>query len=629
MSGRGWRILKQDHGQEFSRSASMSLRNQSQKRFGTRELRALLEEPGTVFLDDASQGQGHSLLFRRPVRQIIAQEADDLTGVLADVDAAIDDGYWAAGYLTYEAGEALMGLTPRGEQKSLAWFGVYEQPEEVRVSLDNPKMGDARLRRLEPDRAEYGRMFQAVKAHIREGDVYQINLTGRARLDIADPFETYALLRMAQPVPFGAFLNTDRTIMSFSPERFFRIDGRKIAARPMKGTAPRGTTEDKDSEIGRRLSLDPKNRAENLMIVDLLRNDLSVVCEPGSVVVPSLFNVERHPTLWQMTSDIEGELREGAGLGDVLEALFPCGSITGAPKRRAMEIIREIESWPRGVYCGAIGYASPHGVAEFNVAIRTIEIGEEAVMGTGSGLVWDSEADAEYEELRLKTRFAVTEGSYGPALLETILFDGSEVVRKHRHLERLEASASELGFSYDRNRVEAAIEERIADRTEAVVLRVSLRKSGAIEIELSEQRYWASQRPRVVVSDVVIDSSDPLLRHKTTDRRIYEQALNFARQNGADEGLLTNERGEITEGSFTNVFAVIEGVMYTPPLDSGVLPGILRSELIAKGAVRERVLYPSDLESAESIHVGNSVRGLRRAEFIRRREALTRSLLAE
>lgn len=615
----------------------MSLRNESQIRpgesqirLGTRELRALLEEQGTVLLDDASQGQGRSLLFRRPVRQIVAQEADDIAGVLADLDAALQEGYWTAGYLTYEAGEALIGLPPRGEQTSLAWFGVYEQPEEVRVSLDNPQEGDARLRRLEPDRAEYGRMFEAVKAHIREGDVYQINLTGRARLDIADPFETYALLRKAQPVPFGAFLNADRTIMSFSPERFFRIEGRKIAARPMKGTAPRGPTEDKDSEIGRRLSLDPKNRAENLMIVDLLRNDLSMVCEPGSVVVPSLFNVERHPTLWQMTSDVEGELREGAGLGDVLTALFPCGSITGAPKRRAMEIIRKIEPWPRGVYCGAIGYASPYGVAEFNVAIRTIEVGEEAVMGTGSGLVWDSEADAEYEELRLKTHFAVTdENAHVPALLETILFDGSEVVRKHRHLERLEASASELGFFFDRNRVDAAIKEQTDDRTEAVVLRVSLRKSGAIEVELSEQRNWASERPRVVISDVVVDSSDPFLRHKTTDRRIYEQALIFARQNGADEGLLTNERGEITEGSFTNVFAVIEGMMYTPPLESGVLPGVLRSELIARGAVRERVLCPSDLESAESIHVGNSVRGLRRAEFIRLREALTPSLQAE
>jgi para-aminobenzoate synthetase/4-amino-4-deoxychorismate lyase len=333
------------------------------------------------------------------------------------VDEYVDAGKWVAGFIAYEAG---YGLEPRFQDSNadgdLVWFGVYDERREVSGELLSDLLGrrsiagsfSIRAPELGVGKRDYLASIAAVRNHIREGDVYQISYTAPMRAEFeGDPMALYETLRRRQPVPYAAYIRTDtQTILSLSPELFFTRDGKRIVTRPMKGTAPGGVDSREAARLSEELRLDPKNRAENLMIVDLLRNDLSMCCEPGSVIVSNLFGIQTYPTVIQMTSTVEGQLRSDAKYADVFRALFPSGSVTGAPKIRAMELIREIESIPRGVYCGAVGFVGPDEDATFNVAIRTITIdGSALTMGTGSGVVWDSVAEDEYEECLIKTRF--------------------------------------------------------------------------------------------------------------------------------------------------------------------------------------------------------------------------------
>jgi para-aminobenzoate synthetase / 4-amino-4-deoxychorismate lyase len=374
-----------------------------------------LDHPGSLLLDTARPGgaEQRSLWFRQPRAVFSAGKPADVPAVLQAADAARRAGAWVAGLLTYEAGVALTGLpVSRSASGPLVWLAAYDAPEGP------PPLPEAAFipEMLQPGwcAAQYTERHERVHALIREGDVYQVNLT----FPMEGPFSApgsrlYAGLRARQPVPFGALLSLEgRQVVSLSPELFFRIDppdaagGRRLTTRPMKGTAPRGRAPAEDAALRGALVADPKNRAENLMIVDLLRNDLSVVCEPGSVRVPVLFETEQHPTLTQMTSTVTGTLRPDVGLAGVFAALFPSGSITGAPKRRAMQRIGELEDAPRGAYCGALGYAAPDGTAVFSVAIRTVTLaGGQAVLGVGSGVTYDSVAADEYRECLLKARF--------------------------------------------------------------------------------------------------------------------------------------------------------------------------------------------------------------------------------
>ncbi len=372
-------------------------------------------EPGTVWLDASLTGATEeSMFFTDPVRVITADDPEELPAVLRAIDAAAADGYYAAGYLTYEAGYGFVELPPyASREQPAAWFGIYEavgpSPEMLFAKgADEDRSYDVGDLHTGLDEATYRQRIQEVRAHIAEGDVYQINFTDRIQFNFeGDASRFYNDLRRRQKTFYGAFINTgDRQILSLSPELFFRRRGNKIIARPMKGTTARGGTTDEDDDRARALAADEKSRAENLMIVDLLRNDVSRICRPGSVRLQNLFETERFETLTQMTSTIEGTLLPEAPCERILPALFPCGSVTGAPKRRAMKIIRDLEHSPRGVYCGAIGYAGPGDVATFNVAIRTIVIeGGQGSMGTGSGIVWDSDAGSEYAECLLKARF--------------------------------------------------------------------------------------------------------------------------------------------------------------------------------------------------------------------------------
>ncbi|WP_412062479.1 aminodeoxychorismate synthase component I [Rubrivirga sp. IMCC45206] len=381
-----------------------------------------LRSPGTVLLDaprpDADSGRRGAVLFAGPRRELRADTPAEVGPLLDGIDAALGEGRHVAGFLSYEAGAALVGLAPGPPVPGvpLGWFGVYDAPLEVAPralaealdSAGSPSVVDVQLGVSE---AGYRAAFDTVRAHIRAGDVYQVNLTAPLGFALdGDALALYAALRRRQQVAYGAFLRLDGlAVASVSPELFFRIDpdddGRTVTTRPMKGTAPRGATADADRALAADLLASPKDRAENLMIVDLLRNDVARIAEPGSVRVPALFEAEQYETVTQMTSTVTGRVRPDARLGDVLRALFPCGSVTGAPKRRAMEVIRTVEGGPRGVYCGAIGTASPDGRAAFNVAIRTAVVqGGEGRYGVGSGVVWDSRAEAEYAECLLKGR---------------------------------------------------------------------------------------------------------------------------------------------------------------------------------------------------------------------------------
>ena len=561
-----------------------------------------------------------------PIRILTAESVEAVPALVQELEAMTDAGHYVAGYLSYEAGYAFVDLEPPPAAEGLlAWFGVYDAPQRV-----GPSDVGQGLRELatdcsvaeavfDRDRGDYTEDLRTIRDHIRAGDVYQINYTAplRFRLD-GDPRALYRRLRHRQHVPYGAYLNLgERQVLSCSPELFFRREGPRVWTRPMKGTIRRGRTLAEDRKLQEELRTDPKNRAENLMIVDLLRNDLSVCCRPGSVQVPALYETEPYDSVTQMTSTVEGRLQDGAGLADVLRALFPCGSITGAPKRRAMRIIRDLEPGPRGVYCGAIGMAGPDDTAVFNVAIRTAVIqGNEGRMGVGSGVVWDSVPHAEYEECQLKGQFLTASPTGGQVteaplkLIETMRAEGGTVGLLDRHAARLARSAEYFGYPFDephfREVVRAAATAAPAGPQK---MRVTLDRGG--DLSVSTQRLVPQEEPwRVRVAAERVDASDPLFYHKTTHRGVYEQALSSARAADFDEALLLNTNGEVTEGTYTNVFVEQDGCLWTPPVECGLLGGVYREYVLdTREDAGERVLTIDDLRAADALYCCNAVRG--------------------
>ncbi|HRN83804.1 MAG TPA: chorismate-binding protein, partial [Hyphomicrobium sp.] len=424
-------------------------------------------------------------------------------------------------------------------------------------------------------------------------------------------------MRRRQRVAYAGIVDTGEvTVLSASPELFIEKEGRVVSTRPMKGTAPRAGTPEADAEARRVLATDVKQRAENLMIVDLMRNDLGRIAEVGSVGVTDLFTVETFRTLHQMTSGVEATLKDGLGLGDLVRAIFPPGSVIGAPKIRAMELIRDYETEPRGVYCGAIGHITPAGAALFNVAIRTPVIfrGGQGEMGIGSGVVYDSVGAKEYAECLLKMKF-LTDPPKSFELIETLLYEaGKGFWLLEGHLERLKASAAYFGYAHDERAVREALDRAVEGRTEARLrVRLLLAEDGAVSVTVAEQPVQAAMR--YAISDTRVDSANPFLFHKTTRRELYDREWqHYADTQGADEVFYLNERGELAEGSRTNIFIERDGRLLTPPLSSGLLPGVLRRDLILKGKAVEAVLTLDDLARADAVYVGNSVRGLVRAE---------------
>jgi len=589
-----------------------------------------------ILLDDSLTPGGRSLLYSNPELVVAPYAPEDVESALDQVQAGLARGLHAAGFFAYELGyylePKLRDLFTADRRVPLFWLGLFQSPRPLddagtRSWLDS-NGGNERAKisglALSWAREEYDRAFARVKDYIAAGDVYQINLTMKYGFAFeGDPIALYSALRRKQRVAHGALIQTgDLDVLSLSPELFFRREGKRISARPMKGTAPRGRTPREDSRLKTWLAVDEKQRAENLMIVDLLRNDLGRVAKIGSVEVTDLFTVETYRSVHQMTSGISAELRSDMGLKDMLRALFPCGSVTGAPKVRAMEIIRELEGAPRGIYTGAIGYIAPSGDAEFNVAIRTVMlVGGEGEMGIGGGIVADSKADSEFDECLLKAHF-LTKLDTPFELIETLRFEqGRGFHLIERHLARLQSSAGHFGYPFSREAVLAALNEEAA-RIEAPValVRLLLAEDGAMTVTSTaitlptKDTVW-----RFVISDQRLDEKDTFFYHKTTRRALYEREMERQKAlTGCDEVVFLNSKGELTEGTRTTLFVEIDGRLFTPALTCGLLPGTLREELLdlPRAAASEAVLTPQDLLAADRVYLGNSVRGLVRAELI-------------
>lgn len=585
--------------------------------------------PPYVFLETLSvtKEERHSFLFSDFKNILTFGPGDNLDLFFRRVENYSRKGYWLAGYFSYEFGYFLEQthhrLRPRGKTP-LVWLGVCRKPE-VTVRKNNPlRMASGltvspaySVKNLRPNinRDEYTSKLRRIKAYLKQGLSYQVNFTFKEKFDFkGDVLSLYSDLRRSQPTPYSALINNGREyVLSLSPELFFRIDKNKITARPMKGTAKRGETDEEDFRREEVLKKSRKIRAENLMIVDLLRNDLGRISE--LVRAPKLFSIEKHPTLYQMTSTIEGRLKESSRLKDIFCSLFPCGSVTGAPKIKTMQIIKELEKEPRGIYTGAIGYVSPKGKTCFNVAIRTVRIKKnKGELGIGGGIVYDSDPGAEYEEARLKAKF-FRERSEKASLIEGILWDKDKgYYLLSRHLNRLDKSAQYFSYSYSRREIRKKLKEAVDGEKKSVKVRLILNPDGKITVDKTPIKK-IKLPVKIRISNKRIDPKDEFLYHKTTRRYFYDREREKGLTKGCFETVFLNEKGEITEGAITNLFICRDKSLYTPSLQSGLLPGVLREELIKRKKVREKILYLQDLKDADAVYIGNSVRGLIEAKL--------------
>ncbi|MCJ2178644.1 aminodeoxychorismate synthase component I [Novosphingobium album (ex Hu et al. 2023)] len=599
-----------------------------------------------VLLDDARvSGAADARLYRDPVETVVATRASDVLAALERIEALSREGHHLAGYLAYEAGLALeprlARLLPAATDLAgpLLWFGAFADCERIatgdvsRWLASEAGSGTPAIGPLEPlsGIGTYERRFEILRDAIEAGDIYQANLTFPLEGPWhGDPLALYAAIRPSAAAGYGGVIHDGRHWhLSFSPELFFSLQGGSVRVKPMKGTRPRSRDPQEDARLREDLRASAKDRAENLMIVDLMRNDLSRVAQPGSVAVEHPFSVESYPTVHQMVSPVHASLQPGKGAVDLLRALFPCGSITGAPKIRAMELIAATEDGPRGVYCGSIGHIEPSGDAAFNVAIRTLRLsvdgtgggnngGGRAVLGVGSAIVADSEALPEWRECLIKGGFVRESEARQPGetaspasfdLIETMHFTPEEgIPLLELHLERIKASAAALGFLFDRHAVRNAIQALCFDADKPAKLRLVSSRSGAYALELADMPESLPAPAIVGVLRMPVDHGDWRLTHKTSDRGFYEAGLAAAKAAGAHEALFLRDDGLVTEGTFTNLFVERGGQLLTPPARLGLLPGVLRRSLIEEGRAVEADLTLDDL--ADGFFIGNALRGL-------------------
>lgn len=615
----------------------------------------------------------HSLLFLNPIACITCDNKAELDLFFKQAADYLKQGYYLAGWFTYEFGYALEtslfnrlqtnshahpSRTTKDESRNkvtdisadfyinspapLANLTVYKRvhifnhlsqtfnksgPWPTGKGQLKPDCHQINNLHLSIDKNDYLKNIARIKQYLAAGDTYQVNYTLKLLFNFdGSPEALYKELRRNQHVSFGAYLKSvGQQIISLSPELFFKKKGQSLTVRPMKGTKQRGYTIDNDSQCADFLRHDPKNRSENVMIVDLLRNDLGRLCEPGSVNTTSLFEVETYETLHQMTSTIKGRLRPDISLSDIFHGLFPCGSITGTPKIRTMEIIHELEQTPRHIYTGGIGFITPQMDMVFNVPIRTVVLAKgRGEMGIGSGIVHDSDPDKEWDECRLKGDF-LTRPTPVFELIETILWQPKHGYwLLNAHLGRLISSAQYFNYAIDKKSLLYKLEQTANNfpSTAPQRVRLTLHKDGSYQIttrkcaapaRLSLSNCHKSTRQRLLTfATTPTDSKSPYLYHKTTMRKLYDTERQKAITCDFFEVIFTNEKEEITEGSISNIFIRNNDKYLTPPISCGLLDGVFRKYLLTKYPfkVKEKILYRKDLESAEAIYVGNSVRGL-------------------
>ncbi len=569
--------------------------------------------PNSVLLETLRRDRSNkrNLLFTDPIEIIVCTSPSKISSCFRQMEQRRREGFYLAGFFSYELGycleESLQKRRPPSEFP-LFWFGVYKKP----LSAPKPRQSTGVFFLTEPKLAQgpqhYQKAITRIKEYIAAGDTYQINYTTRFSFELFGNVPAfYAALKKHQRVSYSALMSCGSNIlMSLSPELFFRTDTHgNITVKPMKGTAPLNTPADW-------LQNDAKNTSENVMIVDLLRNDLGRICTPGSVRVRKLFAVEKYETLLQMTSTVSGKLQTGIQISDIIQSLFPCGSVTGAPKIQSMKIIRALENTPRDIYTGAIGYFAPNGESVFNVAIRTLDLRRESagkyrgILGVGGGIVHDSKPEAEYDEARLKAKFLLdARPDFG--LIETMLLVKGKISSLARHLKRLNNAAAYFGIPCNMASIKERLVSYAAGRPDEK-LRLLLTAGGEICIE-SAPRPARPKAPRISLSSVPTDSRDPFLYFKSTHRTLYNTEHKRCAKSGFFDIIFKNEKDQITEGAISNIFIRKKNVWFTPPVTCGLLAGVQRETTMKKRKAREKILYEKDLSTADEILLTNAVRG--------------------
>jgi len=539
------------------------------------------------------------LQFDSPAREMIANDIGEVLPVLEFADREAKAGSYVAVMLSYEAAPAFDPVLAVHAPSDfpLAWAAVFTTASEL-AQNDSRLSSNSWTPRV--SRVEYDDAVSRIKELIAAGDTYQVNYSFPLSASFnSDAYAWYRTLCEAQGAQYSAYIDLGRyRVLSLSPELFFERRGNRVVTKPMKGTVRRGRWTAEDEELANRLRQSTKDRAENVMIVDLLRNDLGKVSVPGTVHVASLFDIERFETVWQMTSTVESRLKDGTGLADLMTALFPCGSITGAPKIRTMQIIRELERFPRSAYTGTIGLLKPGGDCVFNVAIRTVVVdtqSKQATFGVGGGVTIDSTAEREYEECLVKSKFLNSPATEFQ-LFESMLLEDGEYFLFAEHLERLRNSAGFFGFTLTGTRISADLRRIAIENPQgSFKVRVTLWKDGRIETQITPIELLGDSKS-VELSTEPVDSSNRFLFHKTT------------RRPGGEGLIFWNERGEITESSIANVVVPIDGELFTPPIECGLLPGVFRNHLLAQRKIKERVITVEEFQNAREFFLINSVR---------------------
>ena len=615
-------------------------------------LRWLEEQNNSVALETAKPGNSEfrSHIFLEPSARIECYSLDEVTGCLKELEYAVKQGLYVAGFMSYELGYAFEEICSTGFSFSgpLMWFGVYEEPLIYNHRSKIFEMGEERALRIVENvkdlqyhptvreiasspsinEKEFHRALLQIKKNIRDGNTYQVNFSFKLKF----PWEhcrtdLYCQLRNSQRVAYAALIRQgSNTILSFSPELFFRLQKNKMTLRPMKGTASRGRNFDEDKKNRLDLLSSAKDRAENLMIVDLLRNDVGRIAKVGSVKVPKYYEVEKYETVYQATSVIEAKLNPGCSLPEIISSVFPSGSITGAPKIRTMEIIQELEREPRGVYTGCIGFFSPNQESVFNVAIRTVVLDGEkglAEMGVGSGVTNDSDIAAEHRECFAKARF-LGGGLNDFELVETLKWDCSGGwFLLEKHLNRLKCSAVHFGFFLDLKEIRSSLRNyekelrNSSERIDVFRVRIIVCKTGKFRIS-HDKVPPADHVERAAIAVQRIDPENRFLYHKTSNREVYNRAVRIADEIGLFDIVFLNEKGEVAEGARSNVIIRKGSQYFTPPINCGLLPGLFREFLLESQDMhlQERVLYSKDVFCADEVFLCNSVRGLQKVEIV-------------
>ncbi|MFH1460217.1 MAG: aminodeoxychorismate synthase component I [Candidatus Omnitrophota bacterium] len=599
----------------------------------------LTTQKNYVLLESSLQDKENffSYIFRCPQQIITCHTPGQIKDCFNKIQKAVHQGYYVAGFVSYEAGFALIDKLEKYQKNNydfpLIWMGVFDAPitfnhytnkflPKINTLQSNHlsgKFGNKYIiknKHLNITRNQYFKDIKSIKKCIESGDTYQVNHTLKYKFDFhGNPFALYQDLRKKQPVNYSAFINSPEfTVLSFSPELFFKLKGENIHVKPMKGTAPRGLNPELDRQYKINLGMDLKNRAENIMIVDLLRNDLGKISKTGSVKVTDLFRVEKYTTLFQMTSTIKSKIKNNLSLFALFSSLFPSGSVTGAPKIHTMEIIKVLEPEDRKIYTGSIGFFSPKKKGVFNIAIRTIILEKnKGEMGIGSGITYNSKSNLEFQECLLKAEFLKPKHFQ---LIETMLLDKkTNISFLNEHLKRMRLSAKFFGIPFIKTKIVNGLTQPLAalNKNSACKIRMLLDVNGDFKIQTTPiTSSNLKERQKIIISKIRINPNNPFLYHKTTKRKIYDKEFKKYSQLGVFDVIFLNNKNEITEGAISNIFVKKNNLYYTPPVSCGLLPGVYRKYFIKKHPkkVKEKILNLNDLKNADNIYCTNSVRGM-------------------